>query len=347
MFLHRINILMNDRIVHNSKVHARFTQAQNREFTRKIICAIMSILLQKSKNPMKIKKNPRSFGTHDGTFHADEVTACALLLLFNLIDEDKIQRTRDRELLSACEFVCDVGGVYDPSHKLFDHHQYDYKGELSSAGMVLLYLKDTKVLSQREYKFFNDSLIFGVDAHDNGREKMQTGFCSYSSVVANFTPIPYDPPSDEQDAAFIEAVHFAVGHLKRLWDRYQYTQSFRPVVQKSMSNQSAYLLFDKGIPWLEVFFELNGANHPALFVIMPSGNHWSLRGIPPTYEDRMNVRLPLPAEWAGLSEDDLRKKSGIPGALFCHKGRFYSVWETKEDALRALEYTLTLKWRPV
>ena len=29
---------------------------------------------------------PRSFGTHDGSFHADEVTACALLLLFDLID---------------------------------------------------------------------------------------------------------------------------------------------------------------------------------------------------------------------------------------------------------------------
>ena len=26
----------------------------------------------------------RSFGTHDGSFHADEVTACALLLFFNL-----------------------------------------------------------------------------------------------------------------------------------------------------------------------------------------------------------------------------------------------------------------------
>ncbi|MDF2550599.1 MAG: hypothetical protein K0S07_1666, partial [Chlamydiales bacterium] len=31
-------------------------------------------------------KQPRSFGTHDGSFHADEVTACALLLLVDLID---------------------------------------------------------------------------------------------------------------------------------------------------------------------------------------------------------------------------------------------------------------------
>ncbi len=33
---------------------------------------------------MKEKIHPRSFGTHDGSFHADEVTACALLLLFGI-----------------------------------------------------------------------------------------------------------------------------------------------------------------------------------------------------------------------------------------------------------------------
>jgi uncharacterized UPF0160 family protein len=99
-------------------------------------------------------------------------------------------------------------------------------------------------------------------------------------------------------------------------------------------------MFDQNLPWLEIFFELNGVDHDALFVIMPSGNHWKLRGIPPSYEDRMKVRLPQPQEWAGLLDEELKKVSGIPGAVFCHKGRFISVWETREDALKALEYTL-------
>ncbi|MBS0649692.1 MAG: MYG1 family protein, partial [Verrucomicrobia bacterium] len=46
---------------------------------------------------------PRSCGTHDGSFHADEVTACALLLLFDQIDRDKIIRTRDSSKLSKCD----------------------------------------------------------------------------------------------------------------------------------------------------------------------------------------------------------------------------------------------------
>ena len=54
----------------------------------------------------------------------------------------------------------------------------------------------------------------------------------------------------------------------------------------------------------------------------------------------MKVRLPQPLQWAGLLDEDLKRVSGIPGAVFCHKGRFISVWETREDALKALEYTL-------
>ena len=81
----------------------------------------------------------RSLAVHDGSFHADEVSACGLLLAFGLVDRDKIVRSRDSAVLAACEYVCDVGGVYDPARKLFDHHQVTYQGPLSSAGMVLAF----------------------------------------------------------------------------------------------------------------------------------------------------------------------------------------------------------------
>ena len=287
------------------------------------------------------KKIPRSCGTHDGTFHADEVTACALLLVFNLIDQDKIIRTRNLSTLEQCEYICDVGGVYDPSRKIFDHHQVEYQGNLSSAGMILLHLKDTHIISENTYEFFNNSIILGVDAHDNGRDPQIPGLCTYSHVVSNFTPFQHDVDPSVQDAAFFQALEFARQHFTRLWQRYQYIQSCRQIVAEAMNgNNKECLVFDKGIPWLEIFFELDGAHHPAKFVIMPSGKHWKLRGIPPTLEQRMKVRFPLPGEWAGLLDEDLRRVSGIHGAIFCHKGRFISVWKTREDAIRALEYTL-------
>lgn len=289
---------------------------------------------------MDRRKNPRSCGTHDGTFHADEITACALLILFNFVDEDNIIRTRDLNLLTNCEYVCDVGGIYDPPNCLFDHHQVDYQGPLSSAGMILDYLKSTGILARNEYDFFNHSLVMGVDAHDNGKDPLIPGYCSFSHVISNFNPIRHDSSDEEQNEAFHSALKFTLDHLNRLWSRFKYIQSCREIVAACMSKYKDCLIFDQNLPWLDLFFELGGSSHSALFVIMPSGNHWKLRGIPPSYQDRMKVRLSQPQEWAGLLNEDLKQVSGIPGAIFCHKGRFISVWETKEDALKALEYTL-------
>lgn len=282
----------------------------------------------------------RSFGTHDGTFHADEVTACALLELFQLIDHDKIIRSRDPVRLASCEYLCDIGGIYDPSRKRFDHHQIDYKGSLSSAGMVLEYLKTQQVLSQKEFELFNNTLIRGVDSHDNGKDPQIPGFCSFSHIVSNFAPIQYDAAPEIQDSAFFEAQQFVLGHLTRMWKRMQYNQSSRKIVQEAMIAFRDCLVFDQAVPWMDTFFELDGERHPATFVIMPSGKYWKLRGIPPNMDDKMKVRCPLPEKWAGLLEDDLRKVTQIPGAIFCHKGRFISVWKTKEDALTAFERAL-------
>lgn len=282
----------------------------------------------------------RSVGTHDGSFHADEVTACALLVVFNLVDKNKIFRTRDLKVLAQYEFVCDVGGIYDPKIKRFDHHQSEYQGPLSSAGMILAYLRDTHIIDVETYHFLNRSLILGVDAHDNGRSIQEVGSCSFSHVVSNFVPPQYDASSELQDRCFFEAFAFVLGHLQRMLERWRYICSCKDVVADHMKRQEKVLFFDQPIPWLESFFDLGGENHPALFIVMPSGGHWKLRGIPPSLEKRMEVRKPLPSEWAGLLDEDLKKVSGIPGAVFCHKGRFVSVWETKEDVLQALKKVL-------
>lgn len=283
---------------------------------------------------------PRSVGTHDGTFHADEVTACALLCLFGLVDKDKIYRTRDSALLNQCEYVCDVGGIYAPEKKLFDHHQLEYKGTLSSAGMILLYLKDQGFLNEQDYHFFNNALVMGVDAHDNGTGLIMQGVCTYSQLISNFTPIQHEVSSEIQTQAFMEAFNFAFHHLERLRNRHQYVLSCKETVRQAMQAKREWLFFEHSIPWMESFFELEGATHPAKFVIMPSGTHWKLRGIPPTLRQSMKVRTLLPAEWAGLLDSELKHATDIPGAVFCHKGRFISVWETKEDAQKALEIIL-------
>jgi uncharacterized UPF0160 family protein len=287
-------------------------------------------------------KRPRSIGIHDGTFHADEVTACAFLTVFDLADQDKIVRTRNPAALSECEYVCDVGGIYSPSAKLFDHHQASYKGDLSSAGMVLDYLKTRGVISSEEFHFFNNSLVLGVDAHDNGRSPQHLGYCTFSHIIANYNPISYDAEDAAMDLAFHEALRFAFGHIHRLRERFLYNRECRKTVKQVMDKYRICLFFERSIAWLESFFALSGKDHSALFIIMPSKGHWKLRGIPPDYERRMQVRMPLPEAWAGLLGEPLKKISGIDGAIFCHKGRFTSVWQTKEDAIKALKKVLDM-----
>ncbi len=61
--------------------------------------------------------------THNGSFHADEVTAC---VIFKLMDPNvQIIRSRNLELLEQADYVIDVSGKFD-LEKHFDHHPKDF-----------------------------------------------------------------------------------------------------------------------------------------------------------------------------------------------------------------------------
>ncbi len=83
-------------------------------------------------------------GTHDGTFHCDEVLAISMLRLLPAYKDSVVVRTRDPAKLAQCQIVVDVGAEYDASRFRFDHHQRgfehtlgdNFKTKLSSAGLV-------------------------------------------------------------------------------------------------------------------------------------------------------------------------------------------------------------------
>nr|CRI42604.1 UPF0160 protein CPn_0489/CP_0265/CPj0489/CpB0509 [Chlamydia pneumoniae] len=281
---------------------------------------------------------PRSIGTHDGSFHADEVTACALLIIFDLVDENKIIRSRDPVVLSKCEYVCDVGGVYSIENKRFDHHQVSYDGSWSSAGMILHYLKEFGYMDCEEYHFLNNTLVHGVDEQDNGRFFSKEGFCSFSDIIKIYNP--REEEETNSDADFSCALHFTIDFLCRLRKKFQYDRVCRGIVREAMETEDMCLYFDRPLAWQDNFFFLGGEKHPAAFVCFPSCDQWILRGIPPNLDRRMEVRVPFPENWAGLLGKELSKVSGIPGAVFCHKGLFLSVWTNRESCQRALRLTL-------
>ena len=79
--------------------------------------------MMQSASPAKRHHSTVTIGTHNGTFHCDEVLACYMLKLLPEYKDASVVRTRDPALLKECDIVVDVGGEYDPSAHKYDHHQ--------------------------------------------------------------------------------------------------------------------------------------------------------------------------------------------------------------------------------
>ena len=140
--------------------------------------------------------------THNGTFHADEVTAVALLHVFKP-DNYEIKRVQHQTTeFPDAAYVIDTGRQYDNTTR-FDHHQWE--GGLSSAGLMW------KHLGLKGYTQI-DELILAVDANDVGT-KPATQF-EYSRIVSlyNHTSIH----GDDQDFQFYKAVKFSIDIIQAM-----------------------------------------------------------------------------------------------------------------------------------
>ena len=83
-----------------------------------------------------------------------------------------------------------------------------------------------------------------------------------------------------------------------------------------------------------------GADH-LLFVVTPrDGGDWTI-GTIRAHDDGFEVRADLPAAWAGLTDADLEAASGVPGAKFCHKGRFIAAAGSRDAALAMAAIAVT------
>ncbi len=141
--------------------------------------------------------------THNGKFHNDEVCAIALLRLSGQ-SCDNIIRTRDGEVICKADYVVDVGGLYDPDFKRFDHHQKDYTGNKSSAGMVYSTLNIHSPLLTK--------LVKEVDFRDlNGPTEKQNHH-EFFELINDLNQD--DVYSDEQDEFFEYAVNKYVEYIQ-------------------------------------------------------------------------------------------------------------------------------------
>lgn len=274
--------------------------------------------------------------THDGSFHADDVAAYALVRAF--VDADAtVVRTRDAARLEQADLVIDVGGVFDEARLRFDHHQKSYTGERSSAGMVLDWLERSGRVRPALATRLREAVVDYVDAVDTGRSKPTYGTPCLTSLVGMIgeqatTFASFDPLYVRASDVVLDVVRGVAAGLAK-------EEAAEAIVWAAMDEALVagrnVLLLDDHASWKKPYFARGGAEHATEFVLFPGERDVRVVAIPPELGS-FGQKRSFPEAWAGLENEALVAVTGVVGSRFCHKNRFIAVFETRDAAEAAL-----------
>eukprot|EP00922_Rhytidocystis_sp_ex-Travisia-forbesii_P028374 GHVS01041638.1.p1 GENE.GHVS01041638.1~~GHVS01041638.1.p1 ORF type:complete len:373 (-),score=57.71 GHVS01041638.1:480-1478(-) len=311
---------------------------------------------------------PPLVGTHSGTFHCDEVLGMVLLKYLPAFSSARIVRSRDPAVLSTCQVVIDVGGVYDHDTKRYDHHQRGFTETfcanrlcpsfLSSAGLIYKHygkqilqtafsVSDEKLLNVLYMKLY-DNLVESVDAVDTG-----VAVCEGTPKYKVTTSLSYrisrlNPPWNAsegltEDLQFSKAMDIArqefedqVEGLVKVW------WPARTIVQAAIDSRMSVhpsgqiIILEQGCPFLEHVYELEEEmglqDLPLLYALYAENNSWRIRAVGIKGQS-FAIRAPLPEQWRCLRDDAASKSVGTDGVQFVHASGFFAGTSTKGAAL--------------
>jgi len=209
----------------------------------------------------------KQIATHNKIFHADEVTAIALLKIFT--DDEIIVNRIDHDTTDFIEYdmVIDIGKKFD-GDKYFDHHQY--KGGKSSAGLIWEYLG----LENKYHKI--SQLVKLVDDNDTGVAKAKT--FEYSNLIKCFNTTHLT--SKEQESQFNEAIEFAITILYSLKQSAEDLDDAKDIVANSyvFNNNHKILELKSFTPHWTTY--INGTTTPHIKAVVwedTEENNWKVK----------------------------------------------------------------------
>lgn len=286
--------------------------------------------------------------THNRNFHVDDVFAVATLQLYLGVENVQVVRSREKAVIEAADWVVDVGEVYDPAHRRFDHHQLgapvrDNGIPYAAFGLVWKEIGEAVSGSALVAEAIEGYLVQPVDAGDAGISLCVVnghGVSPYElfNVVYSFKPVWGSEES--MDEAFLNAVNFARELLKR-----RIAHDLAKVVREQLVEQVYEAAIDKQLIVTTEDVSVRAfAKYPEVLLVVVSGEsdapaRWVAGAVPVTV-DSFDSRVLFPIEWAGLSGIELQAVSGISGATFCHKSRHLFVADSREGAEAAARIVL-------
>jgi uncharacterized UPF0160 family protein len=296
---------------------------------------------------------PAFLVTHSGGFHADELLSSVILT--RLFPQAKIVRSRSPEWITPAEdrIIYDVGGLYDESQQIFDHHQRgapvrEDGQPYSSFGLIWKhYGRDYLAASglpeahiEGVHSSFDGSFVLPVDLVDNGALSPSTAGqlagLTLPALLETLKPVFDETDPSAEDRTFHEALAIARSFVEARISKNAAKLRAEAVVEQAIerAGQGRILELPMGMPFRPAVVKA-GADH-LLFVVHPRGNDWTLIGIRRA-DEGFDLRADLPASWAGLTNGDLEAACGVEGATFCHNGRFIAAAKTREAVLAMAE----------
>jgi uncharacterized UPF0160 family protein len=260
-----------------------------------------------------------------------------------LLGEDvEVVRTRDEKIIEAAEYVVDVGGVYDPSQKRFDHHQIGGAGvrengiPYAACGLAWKEYGEKIAGSKSVADALERKIVIPIDAMDNGVPV-------YKEIIPDVVPYGFDKiifsfrPSWKEDIhgfdrGFDEAVKFVMQILQREITKAKHKHEGEACVRKIVeaTPDKRIIVFEERYPWHDVLSEFE----EPLFAVYPSvDGRWNAKAVWKE-GDLFEIRKQFPESWAGKRNEELAKVSGVKDAIFCHNKRFIAVASSKEGAIK-------------
>jgi len=295
-------------------------------------------------------KTNKKLITHNGSFHTDDVFACAALCLMLEKNGEKFEviRTRDEEIIKNGDYVFDLGNIYDEKTNRFDHHQTGGAGkrkngiEYSSFGLVWKKFGREICESQKVADLIDKKLVAPIDAFDNGIDLIENKheISPYFIQHLFFSMLPtWKEENLTKEEMFLKSVEIAKVVLAREIIQAKDEVLAEEIVTTIYKNtqDKKIIVLDKNYPYEYI---LNNFKEP-LFVIYPrkTDDSWKVETIredPKTFNNKKN----FPKSWAGLRDEELQKISGVPDAIFCHRGLFLATAKSKEGAVKLAQVAL-------
>ncbi len=298
--------------------------------------------------------------THDGSFHADETVACAIISY--LYENVKYIRSRDPNRLEQADIIIDVSGINDERH--FDHHSKDFTLQrdngvkYATAGLMwkkfgIAFLEKvakkhldtpvTKEIIDKAFLRIDEEFMQLVDLNDNGQinafidehtapqtpkeEEIKDFLCDF---ILNIPDIPYlvammnipKSSSEEQDKHFKETVKILNTFLVNIAINAINIENGIAKVLEAYKGGEILIIHEK-LPWSQAVFAHPDLFSECLLAIYPDrSGRWRVQSLPVSKGQKFANRLSAPKAWRGLNQEELDKATGLENTCFIHKTGF-------------------------